>query len=102
MIPSPQEITDFRLKAKSKGDVLINQLVKVQPFMEAINTSVGKEILNEGLKQLEKISENIIEEKATLQELAEFRVLYTILKKWSEKIDFFYNGLKTIKEVALK
>lgn len=56
-------------------------------LVDALETSVGKEILDESVKRMEELLKKIIEEEATSEDKAEFRVLRKIADKWAHKIN---------------
>ncbi len=84
------------LSATLRGKDLLSVLGRQSKLYQALETDVGQEILHTALKRAEALLKKVVEEEASAQELAEYRVLKTILFEWALKIDEFYKNLNKI------
>ncbi len=94
---------DIRAYRKKRGaqnaSRLLSILGKKKQFLNAWESPIGQELMNHLLLDAESLLEKIIEEKATPEEAAEFRVIRRWLVKVEEKITSYYHDLNTLKGV---
>jgi len=81
-----------------KGVKTLSLLGKYQFFHEAMQSTVGQQILNDVIVQMEKLLDRIMEMKATDYEVMEYKTLKGLLLSWSERIAIFERAKKKIKE----
>lgn len=91
-----QVIENFIQKHGKKASQILSALGKSQPFIEAIQTNIGQELLKDALEMIQERLDKIINEEATELEKAEYRVLRTITTRWVDKIN---NHTKLLSEV---
>lgn len=72
-----------------------------QPFMDAVNSETGRELLKEAISTHEALLSKIARMTATEEEKMEFRVISGILVKWSEKIDRHKKARETVANEGL-
>ena len=98
MNPKDREIAidNFRKKYGKKADLALNQLAKLNEFVQAINSPIGQELLKDDIMRLEDISSKIWTEEVTKEELAEFRYLKGRVAKVTERLN---NYLKQSQEI---
>ncbi len=94
---------DVRHYTKKRGaqnaSRLLSILGKKKQFLNAWESPVGQELMSQLLLDADRLLESIIEEKATPEEAAEFRVIRRWLIKVEEKITSYYHDLNTLKGV---
>lgn len=76
---------------------VIKALGKQIPLLTALATEPGKLILSTAISRTGELLEKIINEQATEQERAEYRVLRIILADWSGKIANYFKLHETMK-----
>lgn len=86
-----------------KGSKTLSLLGKFQPFYNAINSEIGRELLKDVQIKMEYLLECIIRESypkkmSETHVKAEYRVLRDILYKWSERIEKYLMAKNKIKE----
>jgi len=93
----------YKFKSDKEGKAYQNRLFanlnKVRPFQEAIKSEIGKELLRDVTNDMDLIIEKIINEKASDEELAEYRALRRIAFRWANRIIRFEEIKKQIREV---
>lgn len=77
---------------------IMSMLGKKQPFVEAMQSEVGQQILKEAVTRLEILLEKGFENTATDDEKAEYRVLKKIVENWSSQIATYNKGVKRLKQ----
>ena len=77
---------------------MMSYLGKRAPFVQALKTPIGKELLDDIIKMMQLRLDKIIEEKANSKDLAEYRVLKELSTKWVDRINKYQEG----KEKLLK
>ena len=97
--PTFDKIELFLSKTGQKGSDLLSVLGKQVSFIQAYDSEVGQQLLKDVIALMEHHLEAIIEEKATPEERAEFRVLRKILFKWSERINAYRANVDKINRV---
>lgn len=91
--------TGFEQYVQSGGQrvaKLLSALGRDQHFVDALSTQLGQEILQDSLERCERLLTLIYEEKATQQELAEFRVLKDIMARWTSRINAYSRNLEKL------
>jgi len=81
-----------------RGAKTLSLAGKQRPFIEALSSKMGQELLRDMMVRMEVILDKIIEETVSKEELAEYRVLRDIFKKWAKRIMIFEETKKKIKE----
>lgn len=100
--PSLNEIQEFLRNKGKKGEMAITLLGKLEPFMQAIQTEVGWELLRDDIARYEELLMKMESETATQQELAEFRYLKIRTTRIAERVNRYVNSLKEIKDGKTK
>ena len=101
--PFEQEITvagieKFLSVHGQRGAKTLSLAGKQRGFIEALSSDVGQEILKDVMVKMEILLENIIQEKSTNKERAEYRNLRDIFNRWAKKIMLFEEAKKKIQE----
>jgi len=97
------EITeqDIQRLSKRRGSKnaarLLSILGKDQQFLKAWESPVGKPLMEDLLKNAESLLEKIIEDKATPEQKAEFRVIRAWLIQVASRINAYYKNLNILK-----
>jgi hypothetical protein len=76
---------------------VMSMLGKKLPFVEAIKSEIGQELLKDAIAKLEILLEKGFENTATDDEKAEYRVLKSIVETWSKRIALYTKGVKKLK-----
>jgi hypothetical protein len=81
-----ETLANFLRQNRKEGARTLSILGKHQPFVEAMQSQVGKEILNEAVLLHEHLLLKVGSLTATDEEKMEYKNLQTIIYRWSEKI----------------
>lgn len=91
------DIEEFLRKEGKHGERVLATLGKNSQFLNAMATPLGQELLKDSVARLEVTLEKIVNEQATPQELAEYRVLRDLVYTWAERITRYVSDLKKVK-----
>lgn len=91
-----EHIASFLQKTGKKGALTLDLLGKLSPFVRAMQSQVGYEILKDDVARHEEILGKIYNEKVSEQELAEFRYLKSRLERISKRITAYLDKLENI------
>lgn len=98
-----------------KGDITVDQLEqfiqrygrrashtmsvlgKYDPFVQAIQTEVGQQILQDDISRHEYLLNKVYDEQANESEMAEFRYLKRRLRTVAERISLWMEAMKSVK-----
>lgn len=92
-----EDMENFRVRNKVRANEILTFLGKYQPFMEAIRTDVGQELMNDLILTAQEKLMLIANESASDADKAEYRVCVRRLKTWSERIALYARNLGLIK-----
>ena len=92
-----EDIAGYLSKTGKRGAHTLDILGKYQPFVTAVSSTIGWELLKDDIQRHEELLEKIYNEQAEIQELAEFRYLKLRLRKVSERIAVYLDKLKEIR-----
>ena len=95
---SSQVIGAYLAKKGQKANALLSVLGRQQPFIDAMSTPAGRELLDDAITVMQEIMQKIVEETATPQEQAEFRALKKIMARWEQKIHSYMTAGRMVKE----
>ena len=85
------------LKRKGRaGSQTLSILGKYQPFQEAINSEIGKEILRDAIVIHESLLIKVADLTATPEETMEYKAVRKIIIRWSERIAKYQKSLEEI------
>lgn len=85
--PTLRETEEFLKNRGKRGVETIKALAKLQPFVSAMRSPIGSEILKDDVNRQEELLSKIWNETATDQEKAEFRYLKQRLEKISKRLE---------------
>lgn len=93
------KVIESYLRRAKRGEKTLSLLGKLYPFIHSIlETEIGKELLQDDILRHDELFLKVYQEKATVQELAEFRFLRDIrLPKVIKRIGFYLELVKQIK-----
>ncbi|OHB71864.1 MAG: hypothetical protein A2W23_06345 [Planctomycetes bacterium RBG_16_43_13] len=97
MPTSLEDIAGFLSKTGKRGAQTLDILGKYHPFVTAVSSTIGWELLKDDIQRHEELLDKIYNEQSTPQELAEFRYLKVRLRKVSDRITIYLDKLKEIK-----
>lgn len=84
--PSMKQVEEYLQKHGRRAANTMKLLGRHQPFIEAISSEIGMQLLQGDIDRHEELLTKLYEENITPQELAEFRYLKLRLKTVSAKI----------------
>ncbi len=90
------EMRSFLAKSGEHGTKLLSVLGRQHRFLSACETEVGRELLRDALSRADVLLEKIVDESATVEERAEFRVLKRLLLVWAERIQLYFKNLEKL------
>ena len=94
--PTIDELEGYLKNHGKQASLTVSILGKLQPFMNALKTELGQEILKDDMIQHEILLTKIYNENATIQELAEFRYLKNRLRKIAERVNTYNEKVREI------
>jgi len=80
------DIEKFTATHGQNGAKTLSLLGKNNSFYKAINSEIGQTLMTDLMVQMEYLLDRIINEKASPEERAEYRVSRKLLIKWADKI----------------
>lgn len=86
------------LLRRKGGAQTLSVLGKSQPFVDAINSVVGKELLRDAVAIHEVLLMKIANLEATPEETMEYRAILKIIRRWSERIALHEKSLAELKK----
>lgn len=75
-----------KLLSRKGGSQTLSVLGKFQPFVDAYNSEIGKELLKDAINIHETLLMKVANLEATPEETMEFRAILKIIRRWSERI----------------
>ena len=95
---SIEDAVEFVEGQRKRGSRLLKPLARAIPNIEALfKTNLGNELLKDDLDQFDFLLCKIIDEEATPEERAEFRVIRRRLSIIAERLSTFMEGLKQMR-----
>ena len=94
--PSITELEQYLNTHGKHASMTLSLLGKLQPFLNALNSELGQELLKDDIVQHEILLTKIYNENATIQELAEFRYLKNRLRKIAERVNTYNEKVREI------
>ena len=91
-----ENITVEQLAAMLKrkgGSRTLSVLGHFQPFVDAINSPIGKELLKDAMDLHDSLLNKVADLDATPQETMEYRAVRKIIYAWSERIARYEKSL---------
>jgi len=101
-MPSYEQAQQFIATHGDKANRILTVMAKRAKFMEAINTPLGQEILKDVAVGMEELLDKIIQEKATVQEKAEFRAYRKIMNSWTDRIRAYNKNVYMVENNTTK
>ncbi len=86
-------LADYIKRNGSNDEKTRAVLWRYRPFVEAINSEVGKEILKDVITNHERLLLKVADLAATPEETMEYKATQKILLKWAEKIAKYEQSL---------
>lgn len=74
------------LLARKNGSRTLSILGHFRPFVEAMETEIGKEILQDAISLHEMLLMKVADLTATPEETMEYKAVRKIIRAWSERI----------------
>ena len=97
---SPRDLQRLLEMKGKRGADAISVLSKLYPVLNSVfNSEIGREILTQELNDFDNLLEKIVEEKASTNELAEFRVLRRRIRQYAEQVRTYLSHVDQIKKV---
>lgn len=94
------EIEQYLMRMGTRGLNVLSTLGKLQPFVECMETEIGKVLLSDLINQHERLLEKISEVSATDEEKIEFKVVRRLLLDLAAKINQYNYRIGQIKKIA--
>jgi hypothetical protein len=91
-----ENITVEQLAAMLKrkgGSRTLSVLGHFQPFVDAINSTIGKELLQDAINIHDALLTKVAELNATPEETMEYKAIRKIIYSWSERIARYEKSL---------
>jgi len=81
-----EQLADYLRRTRKQGARTLSILGHFQPFVEAMQSQIGKEILGDAITLHEELLQKVGALTATDDEKMEYRILQKIIYRWSERI----------------
>jgi hypothetical protein len=81
-----EQLAAYLRRTRRAGAKTLSILGHFQPFMEAMQSPLGKEILNDAITVHEELLQKVGSLTATDDEKMEYKNLQKIIYRWSERI----------------
>lgn len=91
-----QVIDNFVANNGERANKILTILGKNQPFIDAITSEIGQELMKDAVIMTEDILMKIADEKASELERAEYRALRKIISRWTERINLHTKMLNEV------
>jgi hypothetical protein len=88
-----EQLTDYLKRTGRSGVRTLSTLGYFQPFVEAINSPIGKELLKDALAVSDSLLIKIGDLSATPEETMQYKAMRAILVRWSERISRYEQSL---------
>jgi hypothetical protein len=85
-----EEVREFLKREGKRGERVLSKLQKMKPVKEALETEIGKILIQEIAEDMDLILEKIIAEEATDVDRADFRAGKRLAGKVSVTINTYY------------
>jgi len=95
-VTTPEQFA--RLLKSRGGSQAVAILSKYRPFMDAYQTSVGKEILSDAVAIYDSLLAKIANLEATPEETMEYRAVLRLIRRWSDKIMLYQNAINELQK----
>jgi len=82
-----------KLLSRKGGERTLSVLGHFRPFADAINTEVGKELLQDAMTIHEHLLSKVADLSATPEETMEYKAIRKIIFAWSERISRYEKAL---------
>jgi len=94
---SQEQVIKFLREKGKRGAQTLSVLGKYAPFMEAINSPLGAELLRDLNTKHEELLEKISDLEATESDCAEYIAVKNLILRWCEKINNYERELDKLK-----
>lgn len=81
-----EQLATYLRKNGRNGSKTLSVLGHFQPFVDAFNTEIGKELLRDALNLHEMLLQKVADLTATPEETMEYKAVRKIIMAWSERI----------------
>ena len=98
--PTSEQAIEFIAKYGRRASLTVNKLGGLVPFITAMNSSVGRELLKDDVDRMDVLLEKVYQETANDQEKAEFRYLRDT--RFPKVLDRLNNFIKLTQEIQTK
>lgn len=98
--PSINDLEHFLLSNGKRASNTISLLGKLNSFVQAVNSPIGKELLKDDIERHEELLVKLYEENITDQEKAEFRYLKLRIKRVSERLATYVRNVNEVKKAS--
>jgi len=88
-----EQLADYLKRKGRAGSQTLSVLGKYQPFIEAINSEIGQQILKDAIGLHESLLFKVADLTATPDETMEYKAIRKIILKWSERIATYDKAL---------
>ncbi|MFA5340599.1 MAG: hypothetical protein WC332_02365 [Clostridia bacterium] len=88
-----EQLADYLKRTGRSGVKTLSTLGYFQPFVDAINSPIGKELLKDALTVSDSLLMKIGDLTATPEETMQYKAMRAIILRWSERIDRYEKSL---------
>jgi len=95
--PSLSQTVAYLQQSGKKGASTVSYLGKHEPFMKAIQSPLGRELLEDLCARHEQLLDKVGDLVATDEEKGEFKAVKKLIHDWSERISKYDKALQEVK-----
>ena len=91
-----EQLADYLKRKGRAGSQTLSVLGKSQPFMEAIKSEIGQQLLKDAVGLHESLLFKVADLTATPEETMEYRAVRKIILKWSDRIALYEKNMAEV------
>ena len=91
-----EQLANFLRRKGRVGSQTLSVLGKYRPFVEAINSEVGKEILRDAILVHESLLTKVADLTAAPEETMEYSAIRKVIMRWSDRIAKYEKNMAEI------
>jgi uncharacterized protein YnzC (UPF0291/DUF896 family) len=97
-----QDLNRFLQLTKKRGADVLSTIGRLNKYIEnVLNTEVGQSIMQEDLARITELFPKVYQEKASVDEIAEFRYLRDVrIPSIAKKVKVYLESLEKVKNVS--
>lgn len=96
------ELEKYKSSKSVRINDLLNSLSRKEVFIKALETEIGRAILDDLICEMARLLDKIVDETASEVERADFRVGRRLIEKWVDKINSYMVEKVSLDKLVVK